>query len=167
VTGRGPLNYTTTIDADKSAMECISILTKHGATKIGISVGEDRQPDGLDFLIKTPFGMRGYSLPVNIPGTEKALLAAWRERKIEPRFKEPAQARRVAWRVLKDWLEAQLALIEAGAVDLPQVMLPYMRVEDGQTLYAAWLEGETRALERGGTLRRCSGRCRTSRDLGG
>lgn len=151
MTGRGPLNYTTSIDADKSAMECIAILTKHGASKIGISVGEDRQPDGLDFVIRTPFGLRGYSLPVNIPGTEKALMAAWRARKIEPRFKEPAQARRVAWRVLKDWLEAQLALIEAGAVDLPQVMLPYLRVDDEHTLYSAWIENETRALGRGET----------------
>lgn len=151
MTGKGPLNYTTTVDADKSAMECIAILTKHGASKIGISVGEDRQPDGLDFIIKTPFGPRGYSLPVNIPGTEKALLAAWRACKIEPRFKEPAQARRVAWRVIKDWLEAQLALIESGAVDLPQVMLPFLRVDDGHTLYSAWIESETKALGRGGT----------------
>lgn len=151
MTGRGPLNYTTSIDADKSAMECIAILTKHGASRIGISVGEDRQPDGLDFVIRTPFGLRSYSLPVNIPGTEKALMAAWRARKIEPRFKTTDQARRVAWRVLKDWLEAQLALIEAGAVDLPQVMLPYLRVDEEHTLYSAWIENETRALERGGT----------------
>lgn len=148
-TSKGPLNYTTSVEADKTAIECIGILTKHGATKIGISVGEDRQPDGLDFLIRTPFGMKAYSLPVNIPGTEKALLKAWRDGRIEPRFKAPAQARRVAWRVIKDWLEAQLALIESGAVDLPQVMLPYMHVDDGHTLYSAWLERETLALEAG------------------
>lgn len=147
--GKGPLNYTTSVEADKTAIECIGILTRHGATKIGISVGEDRQPDGLDFLIRTPFGMRAYSLPINTPGTEKALLKAWREHRIEPRFKEPAQARRVAWRVLKDWLEAQLAMIEAGAVELPQVMLPYMRVDEDKTLYAAWMENETKALEAG------------------
>jgi hypothetical protein len=151
MTGRGPLNYTTTIDPDKSAIECIAILTRHGASKIGISVGEDKTPDGLEFVIRTPFGPRGYSMPVNIAGTEKALLKAWRDGRIERRFKEPAQARRVAWRVLKDWLEAQMALIESGAVDLPQVMLPYMMVSENRTLYGAWVEDETKALERGGS----------------
>jgi hypothetical protein len=150
VTSKGPLNYTTTVDADRTAIECIGILTKHGASHVGISIGEDKTPDGLEFVIRTPYGPRGYQLPVNIPGTEKALLKAWRAHRIEPRYKEPAQARRVAWRVLKDWLEAQMALIEAGAVELPQVMLPYLRVDDeGKTLYAAWQESELRALERG------------------
>jgi hypothetical protein len=144
---KGPLNYTTTVDADKTALECIGILTKHGASKVGISLGEDKNPDGLEFVVRTPFGPRGYVLPVNIPGTGRALERAWREGRIDPRFKEPAQARRVAWRVLKDWLAAQMALIEAGAVDLPQVMLPYLLVEEGRTLYAAWQENEQRALE--------------------
>ena len=146
---KGPLNYTTSVDADRSAMECIALLAKHGASKVGLSLGEDRQPDGIDFLISTPFGPRAYSLPVNTTGTEKALLKAWRAGKIERRFKEPGQARRVAWRVLKDWLEAQLALTEVGYLDLAQVMLPYMHADDGHTVYSAWLERETRALERG------------------
>jgi len=146
---RGPLNYTTTIDSGKTAVECIEILTKHGATHVGLAVGESRLPDGLEFVIKTPYGPRAYSLPVNIPGTQRALKKAWQEHKIEPRYAEPTQARRVAWRVLKDWLEAQLALIEAGAVDLPQVMLPYMKVDDTHTLYSAWAENEQRALEAG------------------
>lgn len=149
VTGKGPLNYTTTIDPDKSAMECISILTKHGASHVGISLGEDKTPDGLEFVIKTPFGPRSYSLPVNAAAVQKMLYQAWRDGRIERRFREPAQARRVAWRVLKDWLEAQLAMIEAGMVDLPQVMLPYMRVDDTHTLYTAWQENELRQLEAG------------------
>ena len=147
--GRGPLNYTTTVDADKTAMECIAILTKHGATKVGISLGEDRVPDGLEFVIKTPFGLRGYSLPVNTDGAVKVLRQAWKDGKIQPRFAEPVQARRVAWRTMKDWLAAQMALIEVGMVDLPQVMLPYMKVDEEHTLYHAWRESELKAIEGG------------------
>jgi hypothetical protein len=144
---KGPLNYTTVVDPGRTAMECIGILSKHGASHVGLSIGEDQQPDGIEFVIRTAWGPRGYSLPVNPAGTEKVLYQAWREGRIERRFKEPAHARRVAWRVLKDWLEAQMALIEMGLVELPQVMLPYLRVDGGRTLYAAWTENETRAIE--------------------
>lgn len=146
---RGPLNYTTSIDPDKTALECIGILRKYGAKNVMISFGDAQEPDGLDFIITTPFGPRQFTVPVNIDGTEKALKQAWREHKIEPRFTSREQAARVAWRVVKDWLEAQLALIEALGVDLLQVMLPYLKVDEHRTLYAAYMENEMRALGRG------------------
>jgi hypothetical protein len=47
-----------------------------------------------------------------------------------------AQAKRTAWRVAKAWLEAQLALIDSGMVELQEVMLPYIVQAGGQeTLY--------------------------------
>lgn len=46
------------------------------------------------------------------------------------------QAKRTAWRVAKAWLEAQLALIDSGMVELQEVMLPYIVQPGGQeTLY--------------------------------
>lgn len=36
------------------------------------------------------------------------------------------QARRVAWRILKDWIEAQIALLESGMVEMEEIFLPYM-----------------------------------------
>ena len=146
---RAILNYTTSVDSGKTAMECVSILLKHGAVNVAISAGEDRSPDGLEFVITTPWGPRQFSLPVNIEGTEKSLKQARRERRIEPRFTTREQARRVAWRIVKDWLEAQLALIEAMQVDLLQVMLPYLKVDRDRTLYAAYMESELRQLEAG------------------
>jgi hypothetical protein len=41
----------------------------------------------------------------------------------------------VAWRVIKDWVEAQLALIEANQVKIEQVFLPYAITAQGNTLY--------------------------------
>jgi hypothetical protein len=147
--GKGPLNWSTQVDAGSTALECIKILTKHGASKAGISIGEDQIPDGIEFIIKTSFGPRGYSLTVNSAATEKVLKKAWRDGRIEPRFTTPEQAKRVAWRVLKDWLEAQMALIEMGLVELPQVMLPYLRVDKDLTMYQAWAEQELKQLEGG------------------
>lgn len=54
----------------------------------------------------------------------------------------PAQAARVAWRIAKDWLEAQSALIDAQLATLDEVMMPYMVASyDGDraiTMYGAF-----------------------------
>lgn len=42
---------------------------------------------------------------------------------------------RVAWRIVKDWVEAQMALIESGLAELPEVFLPYAVKPDGRTVY--------------------------------
>jgi len=42
---------------------------------------------------------------------------------------------RVSWRILKDWVEAQMALVETHMVTLEQVFLPYAVTDDGQTIY--------------------------------
>lgn len=54
----------------------------------------------------------------------------------------PEQAERVAWRVAREWLLAQLAIIEAQMATLDQVMLPYLQVDGQKTLYAAYRERE-------------------------
>jgi hypothetical protein len=145
--GRGPLNYTTTIDPHKTAAECIALLARHGATRISMDLA-DGKPSALAFGIDTPNGMRFYVLPANPQGVYAALGKAYRERRIPQRYCDREQAERVAWRVLKDWLEAQLALIDAQVVAIDQVMLPYLIVDDsGLTLYQRYLEHGRKALE--------------------
>jgi hypothetical protein len=58
-----------------------------------------------------------------------------RDRTTQARYSTPEHAERVAWRIVKDWLEAQLAIIKTEMVTLDQVMLPYMRGDNGATIY--------------------------------
>lgn len=51
------------------------------------------------------------------------------------------QAERVAWRIVKDWLAAQLAILETEMVDVQQVFLPYFLNRQGQTLYEVYSSG--------------------------
>ena len=51
----------------------------------------------------------------------------------------------VAWRILKDWIEVQLALLDTGMVELEEISLPYL-LQGDQTLYHALREGKFRAL---------------------
>ena len=41
-------------------------------------------------------------------------------------------------RAVRDWVRAQLALIEAGCVQIEEVFLPYMVGTNGQTLFEAF-----------------------------
>lgn len=135
----GPLNYTTTVDSMKTAGECTMMLAMHGALAVTMMYQKGR-PTGLSFTMRTPHGDRGYALPVNVKGMQAALQRAYQARRVPRSATELEQAERVAWRVLKDWLAAQLALVEAQLVDMPQVMLPYMLVsEAGDTVWDRFL----------------------------
>ena len=39
-----------------------------------------------------------------------------------------------AWRIVKDWAEAQMALLETQMVSTQDVFLPYAVMQDGSTL---------------------------------
>ena len=48
----------------------------------------------------------------------------------------------MAWRNIRDWVMAQLALYETEIVDMPQVFLPFATDQKGQTLYEKMVEGK-------------------------
>ena len=151
----GPLNYSTTIPASRTVGECQQVLADAGASAVAVMY-EDKQPSGLSFRLETPAGRRDFAMPVNVDGVHRMLLAAEKAGRL--RHGSPGartsreQASRVAWRVVKDWLEAQLAIIAAGMASLDEIMLPYLEVAPGRTMYAAYLEqGGRIALRPGGS----------------
>lgn len=136
----GPLNYSTTIPASRTVGECQAILADAGASAVAVMY-EDKQPVGLSFRLDTPAGSRDFAMPVNVDGVQRMLAGATVKAHISrSQLTSREHASRVAWRVVKDWLEAQLAIIAAGMASLDEIMLPYMELAPGKTLYAAYLE---------------------------
>ena len=75
-------------------------------------------------------GRGGFALPSNIDAvsvklTEQRIMLTVPESRRQ-------QAVRTSWRVLKDWVEAQMALLETGMVTMDEIFLPYM-LSGGQT----------------------------------
>lgn len=153
--GKAPLNYTTKIAVHQTVAECQSILAAAGASSVATHY-EDGHPSGLSFSLKTPHGTRAFTLPVNLDGMQRVLAQANKEGRLRSDGHRNASlegrehAARVAWRVCKDWLEANLALIAAEQVTLPEVMLPYLHVDGDRTLWQAYQEREQAAIEAGG-----------------
>lgn len=141
------LNYTTTIAASKTASEIVSKLALAGARQVLTDYGDHGDVTGISFAFPDESGeLRKYKLPVDVASVEKVLL---RDRKVERRYKTTAQAERVAWRILKDWIEAQIAIIQTGMVVFDQVMLPYMMLPGG-TVYELFQEQQVPELMPGG-----------------
>lgn len=133
--GQGLLNYTTQIAADKTASEIQSILARAGAKAIMAEYDGAGLLVGIRFLIDTAFGERAFTLPANPEPVGEVLHQQWIEGKVPRKYVTPEQAARVAWRIIKSWVEAQVALIQTEMVSLEQVMLPYMATPSGQTVY--------------------------------
>jgi len=126
------LNYTTEIAVGKTMGEIQTALARRGVQRISTLFDDDGTPAGLGFTMKTDYGVRDFELPVRTAGV---LVAMSRDSKV-PKAKQTAeQAARVAWRIAKDWLEAQSALIDAGLASLDEVMMPYLITDTGRTMY--------------------------------
>lgn len=136
------LNYTTTIDPAKSVSEIISMLAVAKAQAITQRYDGFGNITAIEFSILTEFGQMGFMLPADVRPVIATLKSQALARKIPKRFAHDAtQARRVAWRILKDWVEAQLAIIQLGMVKMEQVFLPYaIDPQTSKTFYEKLVE---------------------------
>lgn len=125
------LNYTTKVNVYTTLGEIQGQLVKHGAKKIMQDYDDKQRIVALTFLIDTPAGARGIRLPANVDAVHKVLT----RQKVKC---DREQAERVAWRIVKDWVEAQMAILESEMVQMDEIFLPYMVNDSGQTLFEAY-----------------------------
>lgn len=129
------MNYTTRVDVFATLGEIQGQLVKHGAKKIMQDFDDDGHISALSFLIETPNGPRGVKLPANVD----AVLAVLTKQKFKC---DRDQAERVAWRIVKDWVAAQMAILESEMVQMDEIFLPYMLNDKGQTLFQCYRQNQ-------------------------
>ncbi|GAI72718.1 unnamed protein product, partial [marine sediment metagenome] len=120
--------------------EIQGILAGHGAKSILVDYGDDGTVEALAFQILTPHGQVAIRLPVDPEAVLKVLTRQNRLGQVPKRYLTHAQAVRVAWRIVKDWVSAQMAIIETEMVKMEQIFLPYVITVSGKTLYEAMLD---------------------------
>lgn len=132
------LNYTTNIDAWKSVYEIQQVLSKHGVTHFSIK-NEGSMPVALSFTIDYGGMPLNFTLPCNYQGVLNCLK---KDKKIPSTHKNSEKALKVSWRILKTWVEAQLAIVESELAPMEEVFMQYMIVNDlGETLSQKMLAG--------------------------
>jgi hypothetical protein len=135
-------NYTTEISAARTIAEIEELLLCFGASRIMKEISNDGKFTSIAFLI----GNEGYKLPSNIEGVKQVLYSGKRGYHGRDNMQERYErAYRVAWRIIRDWLHAQLSIIASGQAAPDQVMLPYL-FDGNRTLYDVYRAGGLKQL---------------------
>lgn len=143
------LNYTTSIEPIKTAGEIQGILAMKGARQISIDYDTDGTglPVAISFMILVFEQPVYFRLPCNVEGVYEAMCKYGS--KVPPRLQNKAQAQRVAWRIIKDWVEAQMALVEAKQAQMAEVFMSYAIDSTGRTFFQAFAESKQKLLTAG------------------
>ena len=126
---------TTKISPGKTIGEVQGVLAGHGANNILIEY-DNNEVSALSFTYKVEGQQIAYRLPSNWQVIYQKL--AERKKRFRDHTKEDLvdQAKRVAWRTVLRWVEAQLAFVEQGQVKMEQVFMHCMIVgPNNQTLF--------------------------------
>ena len=150
------LNYTTEVPLERSIGEISQLLARKGAKSIQTDYSDTGSPTGLAFVMAVGGLLVRFQLPNNAEGVYRVILKD-KPYNVNRRCTLEAyqqrirlQAERVSWRIVKDWVEAQLALIESGQAEMGQVFMPYAMQRDGRTMYEIFVENNQKQLGTGG-----------------
>lgn len=125
------LNYTTQIKSEKTVGEIQAMLGNAGAQAVMVEY-EDGDVSAISFRMVYQNQPVAFRLPVR---KEQIYVLLQNDDNVPRRLKTFEQATRVAWRIVKDWVEAQLALVAAEQAEMVEVFLPYAQDHTGQTVF--------------------------------
>lgn len=130
-------NYLTEIPTARTVAEIQQMLGEAGASSISVDY-KDKKVAAIKFEIELGDLTLRYVLPCRWQQIHKLLKADKKAIEAMRRHQialSEEHSRAVGWRIVRDWLDSQLALIEAEMVDIQEVMLPFMLAADGRTAY--------------------------------
>lgn len=130
---------TTTIPAERTAQEIHSLLVHAGARQVLTEYNDKSEITGIHFIMIVNGQTVPFKMPVRTDALYEHFLGRAKKKRASYRRLDTAaihdKAKRVAWRQLLRWVEAQLAFIDAGMADTEEVFMPYIQVAPNETLY--------------------------------
>lgn len=136
-------NYTTIVNAQKTISEIEEYLVQIGASKILKDYDDKGEVLSISFMIN--FEER--EVPIRLPSRIDRIPAAIRriynthditsgQRTLLNRaMKDSEQARRIGWRIIKDWLEAQMTIMMLDQINMMEALLPFTVWKGNKTMY--------------------------------
>jgi len=124
-------NYTTKVPANRSIQEIQDCLVKQGATGFLL---EYEQGTGRIKALKFILTLQENDIHFQMPVEWRLFQEVLKKDRVG-RWSDEDYCYRVAWRVIRDWIMAQMALFETKMVTMPQIFLPYAVAKDGDTMF--------------------------------
>lgn len=134
----------TDVEVIKTIGDTQSYLVRMGANKIATHFDEKtREPIALYFTMS----VNGEDIPFQLPARVEAIYKILHQgRNSSEQERDRSQAKRVAWRHIYRWIQAQLAMIETGMLAAEEVMTPYIQVDIDTSLYQRLAAGGLKRL---------------------
>lgn len=135
------------ISAATTAAEIQSLLVQAGARQVLTEYDDSHDVCGIHFILP----VSGQSIPFKMP-VKTAKLEAHFKAKHRGSYRRASRdtptdkAKRVAWRQLLRWVEAQVAFIESGMAATEEVFMPYIEIAPGKTVYQHAIESKFAGL---------------------
>lgn len=143
-------NYTSTVPANRSISYIEHRLVKHGARDIIKRYGPGGELAEVCFTIVTQGRRIPFKLPARVDRVGKVLMGEVRRPRPDTEKRIKAQAERTAWKLLHDWVDIQLSLVELGQVEFLEVFLPYVYdAAKEQTFFERMKSGGYKLLNEG------------------
>jgi hypothetical protein len=102
-------------------------LVEHGAKQVSRDY-DNGKIIAISFIINTKSGDLKVKLPARFEQVEKIFINNGL------RYK-PDQPYRTAWATLRDWISAQMALLDLEMVKMEEIFLPYVTDPNGRTFF--------------------------------
>ncbi len=139
-------NYTSTVPVERTILRIELALVTGGAIGIMKNYDRDGNLEAISFSVPHPEKrLLGIRLPADVEAVRRVLMADVKRPRKETVKRINSQAARTAWKLIQDWVEVQMSMIEMQQVEFIQVFLPY--IYDGKkTFYAALKENGFKLL---------------------
>lgn len=119
-------NYTSSVPVSRSVSHIEDCLVRHGAKNIMKMYDADKKLESLCFILPVDGKDIPFKIPANVTQCENILRASIRRPKPGTLERIADQAERTAWKLMSDWVDIQMSLIELKQVELLQVFLSYV-----------------------------------------
>ena len=118
-------NYSSQVSVGRSIGHIEDVLSAHGARQI-LKGYDDSQVTSVSFIIAVDGISMPFRLPARITECERVLRGRIRRPRTDTLKRIGQQAARTAWKIVSDWVDAQMAMIELSQVEMMEVFLPYV-----------------------------------------
>lgn len=118
-------NYTSKVPANRSVQHIEDCLVKHGVKTV-IKMSDAGRLVGIAFVVSVNGRDMPFRLPARIDRVEKKLRDSIRRPRTGTMDRITEQAERTAWRLLADWVDIQMSLVDLDQVELIEVFMPYL-----------------------------------------
>jgi hypothetical protein len=127
-------NYTSGVPVDRTMARIEAVLVRGGASNI-MKDYRDGMVDAVSFFVNEPTTQKRLAirLPANVNAVYETLLLTVKRPRPGTRERLKEQAIRTAWKLMQDWVEVQMSLIQMNQAEFLQVFLPY--VWDGKRTF--------------------------------